>query len=332
MRNLDSSIISSCYYKVKPLIPRRMQLLIRRWVAARKRQSCTHSWPIDSRAGEPPPGWRGWPDNKRFAVVMTHDVESFQGHEKCHHVMQMEEKLGFRSSFNFVAEDYRVTENLRRQLSERGFEIGVHGLTHDNRLYESLQSFRRHAVKINEYLKAWGSVGFRSPCMYHNLDWLHELHIKYDASTFDTDPFEPQPDGFRTIFPFFVKGGAERHGYVELPYTLPQDLTLFILFREKDTALWREKVDWIAQQGGMALLITHPDYMNFHGRPGYQEYPARHYEELLHYIAREYEGSYWSALPHEMADFWAKNRMEIHADGTGEGFSGQSAASHELME
>ena len=44
--------------------------------------------------------------------------------------------------------------------------------------------------------------------MYHNLDWIHDLDIYYDASTFDTDPFEPQPDGFKTIYPFTVKNDS----------------------------------------------------------------------------------------------------------------------------
>ena len=108
-------------------------------------------------------------------------------------------------------------------------------------------------------------MGFRSPCMYHNLDWLHDLHIKYDASTFDTDPFEPQPDGVCTIFPFQVKDDRQDKGYVELPYTLPQDFTLFIILREESIDIWKKKLAWIAENGGMALLNTHPDYMSFKG-------------------------------------------------------------------
>ena len=55
--------------------------------------------------------------------------------------------------------------------------------------------------------------------MFRNLDWYHQLEVGYDASTFDTDPFEPQADGAGTIFPFWVRSPAEagRPGYVELP-------------------------------------------------------------------------------------------------------------------
>ena len=54
-------------------------------------------------------------------------------------------------------------------------------------------------------------------------------------------------------------------GYVELPYTLPQDSTLFLLLRERSIDLWKTKVDWIAAHGGMILLDTHPDYMTMRG-------------------------------------------------------------------
>src|SRR5260370_15609527 len=108
--------------------------------------------------------------------------------------------------------------------------------------------------------------------MLHKLDWLHELDIRYDASTFDTDPFEPQPEGHHTIFPLWVPSpprlGSDPStnnlaggGYVELPYTLPQDSTLFLLLREKTPDIWMRKLDWIADHGGMDLILTHPDYM-----------------------------------------------------------------------
>ena len=93
--------------------------------------------------------------------------------------------------------------------------------------------------------------------MFHKLDWLHDLDIQYDASTFDTDPFEPQPEGVATIFPFW-KEGAKGRGYVELPYTLPQDSTLFLLFGELNPDTWLRKLDWVASRGGMALVVVHP--------------------------------------------------------------------------
>src|SRR6185369_15029992 len=121
--------------------------------------------------------------------------------------------------------------------------------------------------------------------------------------SFDTDPFEPQSDALRTIFPV-RQTKLPGKGYIELPYTLAQDFTMFILFREKNIGIWKEKLRWIAEHGGMALLITHPDYMSFDRPPDFDEYHPDLYRDLLTHIKTEYQGEYWHALPQEMAAFW----------------------------
>jgi hypothetical protein len=222
--------------------------------------------------------------------------------------MEMEKRLGVRSSFNFVPERYQVSPELRHELTGNGFEVGVHDLYHDGKLYNSIAIFQKRASRINQYINEWKCAGFRSAAMHHNLEWIHQLNIAYDASTFDTDPFEPQPDGAGTIFPFWVTGSPGQKGYVELPYTLPQDFTLYILMQEKTIEIWKQKLAWIAKHGGMALVLTHPDYMNFgEEKSSISEYPARYYEEFLEHVRREYAGQYWQALPMHVARFYAKN-------------------------
>lgn len=293
------------FYILKPIIPRKIQIFLRRILIKQKAKKYKDIWPIDENAKEKPEGWNGWPGQKKFAVILTHDVETNNGQAKCHQLMELEERLGFRSSFNFVPERYNVSPELRNNLVNRGFEVGVHGLNHDGNLYKSRKIFQDRAMRINHYLNDWKAVGFRSPSMHHNLDWLHELDIRYDASTFDTDPFEPQPDGVRTIFPFWVSNNSSDSGYVELPYTLVQDFTLFILFNANDINIWKEKVDWIAIHGGMVLVNVHPDYMFFGGKKiSIDEFPAEYYENFLNYIKSEYHGLYWHALPKEVARFW----------------------------
>jgi hypothetical protein len=257
--------------------------------------------------------------------------------------MQREKKLGFRSSFNFVPEgDYRVTKALRDELIYNGFEVGVHDLHHDGKLYRSRRGFSKRAERINTYLKEWDAVGFRSGFMLHRLAWLHELNVLYEASTFDVDPFEPQPDGVGTIFPFWVpQSGTEgrlmmnqgdragigfhqkssglsnddwplippgvphKRGYVELPYTLPQDSTLFLVLGERNPDIWFEKLDWIATHGGMVLVNTHPDYMGMKETTnGHWEYPIAYYERLLERLKSKYAGAFWLALPREIATYW----------------------------
>src|SRR6266581_4817229 len=196
------------YYLLKPAIPRTVRLALRRFRARGLRHRFRNSWPINEAAGRAPVGWPGWPDGKELAFVLTHDVEGKRGVARCRRLAELEMRLGFRSAFNFVPEgEYVAPEPLRAFLIEHGFEVGVHDLHHDGKLYRSWESFKDDARKINHYLASWGAVGFRSGFMLHNLDWLHELNIQYDASTFDTDPFEPQPDGVNTIFPFWVENG-----------------------------------------------------------------------------------------------------------------------------
>lgn len=298
--------LNHLYYYLKPLIPRRLQIALRIKYVQLKRRAYSDVWPIDERAADAPGGWAGWPEGKKFAFVLTHDVESAMGQERCYKLADLEKELGFHSAFNFVPEKYEVSAGLRKYLTDNGFEVGVHGLYHDGKLHRSRKIFKERAAKINRYIKEWDAKGFRSPSMHNNLEWLHDLDIEYDSSTFDTDPFEPQSDGTRSIFPLWVSNGFNGKGYVELPYTLPQDFTLFVLMDEKTIDIWKHKLDWIAKHGGMALLNTHPDYMNFNGEKlDFEEYPEQHYKEFLEYIKSKYEGQYWQVLPKDIARFWA---------------------------
>ena len=316
------------YYGLKPFVPRFIRIGIRRWFAIRKREKVSDIWPIMPASERAPDNWLGWPDGKQFALVLTHDVEGKDGLAKCRDLMRLEQEFGFHSSFNFIPEgNYKVPSELRDELARNGFEVAIHDLKHDGRLFLSRREFGRKATRINRYLRNWNAAGFRSAFMLHKLDWLHELSIQYDASTFDTDPFEPQPDGRHTIFPFWVpapgvqKSGANRlgasqkpsstagmlrAGYVELPYTLPQDFTLFLLLREQTPNIWLQKVDWIARHGGMALVNVHPDYLCFDGAtPKAMEYPSTHYKALLEYVSRHYKGLFWNTTPRNVAQFFA---------------------------
>ena len=297
------------YYHFRPYLFWSLRIALRRALARTMRRAYTDVWPINEVAGRQPDDWPGWPDAKKFAVVLTHDVEGPSGLAKCRQLMQLEQECGFRSTFNFIPEgDYAVSAGLREELQRNGFEVGVHDLHHDGKLYWTRQKFSRNAKRINQYLKDWGASGFRSGFMLHNLEWLRDLNVKYDASTFDTDPFEPQPDGVNTIFPFWVPR-SDGGGYVELPYTLPQDSTMFFLLEENSIDIWKRKIDWIVGRGGMVLLNVHPDYVGFGKKIGRREFPAAHYRELLAYIREKYAGQYWHALPREIAEYCAPLRI-----------------------
>ncbi|HEY1788137.1 MAG TPA: glycosyltransferase [Verrucomicrobiae bacterium] len=305
---MTASVLSNrIYYRFKPYLPWRLRMGMRRMVARRKREAFKNVWPINEMAGHAPNNWRGWPDNKQFALVLTHDVEGSNGLVKCRHLMELELQQGFRSSFNFIPEgDYRVPAEFRAELLQNGFEVGVHDLRHDGKLYWRRNDFTKSARSINGYLQDWNASGFRAAFMLHDRERLRHLKIEYDASTFDTDPFEPQPDGVNTIFPFWISDG-NGGGYVELPYTLPQDSTLFLVLDEKSPEIWKTKLDWLVARGGMALLNVHPDYIGFNGKLNASEYPAAWYTDFLQYVKTYYAGKFWNPLPKEMARWFKEN-------------------------
>jgi hypothetical protein len=300
----ERKILNRFFYVIKPAIPRSLQINLRRLLIPLKLRRHRHIWPINPRAADSPEAWKGWPEHKQFALVLTHDVDSAKGEDRCLELLKIDKNAGFRSAFYFVPGRVQGSHSIIPVLKKNGFEVGVHGLFHDGRLFRSREKFRDRAVLINRFLSKWAAVGFRGDSMHRELSWIHDLNIAYDASTFDVDPFEPQPEGLTTIFPLSIECPTSGKRYVELPYTLPQDFTLFVIMREKNIDIWKKKLDWIAARGGMALLITHPDYMNFEGgRLAFDEYRADLYRNFLTYINHEYGNLFWNALPSEMAQY-----------------------------
>jgi len=306
------------YFLLKPYLPWHLRMAMRRLLARHKRESHKAVWPIQESAAAAPAGWLGWPGGKKFAVVLTHDVEGPVGLDRCRQLAELELGLGFRSSFTLIPEGpYKVPPSLRFWLKEKGMEIGVHDLRHDGKLFWSKRAFQKNAARINSYLREWQATGFRSGFMLRNINWLQQLDIQYDCSTFDTDPFEPQSDGTGTIFPFWIRDPAQadkQQGYLELPYTLPQDSTLFLILKEKSPEIWLRKLDWVAKHGGMALVNVHPDYISFGGklRAG-GEYPVAYYRSLLEHILSKYPGQYWNPLPGELTRYYLEAQRQSPA-------------------
>ncbi len=293
------------YYQLKPFIPRILTRLLRQMYSGFKRGEFLLDWPIEKRfvqflweilrqaillTGKQELLIRDfWPEGKGYAFVLTHDIESADGQKFISRLADFEESLGFRSSFNLVADRYRIDKGLMTSLRQRGFEIGVHGLKHDGKLFNSHSFFNHRARQINECLSNFGAVGFRSPLTLRQPEWMQILDIEYDLSFFDTDPFEPMPGGTMSIWPFFLGR------FVELPYTLVQDHTLTSILSETSPRIWLEKIDFIQIYRGMALVNTHPDYLR-------NKTTWDIYSEFLQNI-KERDAS-WNTLPCNVATWW----------------------------
>lgn len=309
------SLPKRVYYFLKPMLPRILTRSLRQYYSNFSNGEQRPNWPIDSRyilfqrevmrqlllkSGNTAISYRRfWPDKRRYAFVLTHDVETVEGQAFVRRVADMEENLGFRSSFNFVLARYPLDLKLLQELRERGFEVGCHGLKHDGKLFSTKQEFTKRVARINTCIKEYGMVGFRAPLTHRNPEWMQALEIEYDLSFFDTDPFEPIPGGVMSIWPFFIGR------FVELPYTLAQDYTLTAVLGEISPRVWLEKVNFIEKYGGMALLNSHPDYLKT--KSTWDVY----YDFLVRMKQRN---GFWHALPREVADWW---RMRSTNDAHG---------------
>lgn len=294
------------YYRVRGLLPRKAQIWLRRRYASRQARTPFPSWPIETAlhdffdliaaimtdvAGEPLPRIAAWPDGHTWALVLTHDVETADGLARVDPIVELERELGLRSSWNFVPRRYEVDDTRVRELIDAGCEVGVHGLYHDGRDLESRERLRERLPGMRAAAERWNAVGFRSPATHRRWELMPMLGFDYDSSYPDTDPFEPQGGGCCTWLPFFDQE------MVELPMTMPQDHTLFVILRNRDETAWVEKADFLRARGGMALIDTHPDYLRDDRIRGA-------YGRLLERYASD--KSAWKPLPREVSAWWRR--------------------------
>ena len=82
-------IRNSIFYTFKPFIPRQFQIYLRQQHAKYLRKKCTQIWPINPNLGNSPDGWKGWPNGKKFALVLTHDVDTQKGHDRSYRLLEL---------------------------------------------------------------------------------------------------------------------------------------------------------------------------------------------------------------------------------------------------
>jgi hypothetical protein len=308
------SVARATYYRAKPLIPRRAQILVRRWFSRFQAGMSFPRWPVEtclhdlyellfalleSLVEEPVPIIAPWPAGHRWAFVLTHDVESAAGYANVDLLCDIEVGSAYRSSWNFVPLNHHVRlEGVIEGLKEKGFEVGVHGLRHDGRDITELED---RLPAIREWADRWNAAGFRSPATLRDWETMHTLGFDYDSTYFDTSPYEPQPGGCCTWLPYMI--GT----MVELPTTLPQDHTLFEILGGLDETLWLDKARFLRERGGMVLVLSHPDYAR-------NERLARAYKRLLDEFADD--ATAWKALPREVSQWWRRRAASVLERGS----------------
>ena len=311
LRNRLRQLVVTVYYTIRPLLPRKVQLMLRRGHAARLSYPDFPSWPeehalhdlydwllerLEQIAGEPVPYLRPWPHGHASAFVLTHDVETSTGRDAIEALRAPERARGLRSVWNLVPERYAVADELLDGLRSEGCEIGVHGLRHDGRDLASRRMLRKRLPAMRAWADHWGAVGFRSPATQRSWELMPLLGFDYDSSYTDSAPHEPRPGGCCTYLPYFIDD------LVELPITLPQDHTLFEVLGMTDGSVWRSKVDALRSRGGLVLMIAHPDYVHCPGM-------LRAWSDLLDQLSADPEA--WHALPREVAAWWRRRAQSV---------------------
>ena len=241
-----------------------------------------------------------WPEGFSSCAILTHDVEDPSGRDFCTRLMDLDESAGLRSSFQLVPENrYSVSPSFRDSITSRGFEVNVHDLKHDGRLYAEHAEFLRRAKRINNYARQYGAEGFRSGILYRNADWYDAFEFSYDMSIPNVAHLDPQRGGSCTVMPYFIGK------IVELPVTCTQDYTLFQILDDYSIDLWKEQIALVREHHGLISFIVHPDYI-------IDQRAQDAYKALLGHLARLVaEDGIWTALPKDVAKWW-RERSEMN--------------------
>lgn len=266
-------MLLEAYYFLKPIVPRFIQLEIQRAIMRKNGNTKFPREPFEplladvlgfhlktvakKRGVDKIPHIAFWPDGYEAAFCFTHDIENRYGYEKLKQLVDLETKHGIRSTFNIVPERYDWDLKFLIRLIEDGFEVGLHGLNHDEQLFRTREIFDNRRRRIEEYAKQLNAKGFRSPSLQRYYPWMGDLPGIYDSPYPDVEIFSAIPGGCCHILPWFISGGKK----VELPVTMPQDHYLFNLRRDSSIKAWSDKWRIIREREGLGCVIIHPDYM-----------------------------------------------------------------------
>jgi hypothetical protein len=310
-------LVRGGYYAIRPALAVSVRKHLQRYSLRNWNKRGFPCWPVDTsveaileslmtfslqvqKKQEIPFIWF-WPEGAQACAVMTHDVETPAGRDFCEQLMDINDSYGMKASFQVIPEQrYAVPDSYLKNISERGFEINVHDLNHDGKLFQNYEEFSRRATSINRHRKAFGALGFRSAVLYRNIDWFDLLDFEYDMSVPNVAHLDPQHGGCCTTFPYFIGK------MLEIPVTMTQDYSLFNILQNYSLDLWKKQMSLILGRNGVMNFIVHPDYI-------LKENEQRVYKNLLGHLSQLREtGGCWITLPGELNKWWRqRNQMKL---------------------
>lgn len=195
--------------------------------------------------------------NYQGAICLTHDVDNQIGWRMTEAIARLNAKHGIPATFNFLTRaDYKPDRSMLIGLAAQGFEIGLHGLTHDIALAfrsknQILKILKQGLTDLN--LK---NSGFRSPAFSMSpqlVEALSECGFQYDSSIQTASTFYHSSEFH---FPYLLADTT----FVEIPLTLNDD----IFFRDaqlpttKILEIIANTLENILEIGGVCVINIHP--------------------------------------------------------------------------
>ena len=315
-------ILRRVYYILRPLLPIAVRKRLQRFYLAGWEKVRFPHWPVDvtverifeqclgllmkAQGLDTLPFIWFWPDAYDSCVIVTHDVETEGGRNFCSSLMDLDDSIGIKSSFQIVPEGrYTVSPAFLSEIRRRGFEINVQDLNHDGNLFRNRKQFMRRIVAVNRYAREIGAQGFRAAVMYRNQDWYQALDFDYDMSIPNSAHLEPQRGGCCTVFPYFIGR------LLELPLTTTQDYALFHFLNEYSLELWERQIALIRQKHGLISILIHPDYI-------LKKREQETYLHLLRYLDRlRMTENVWITTPAQVNKWWrARSKLRLRRDGS----------------
>ncbi len=315
--------VRSLYYRLRPALPVAFRKHLQRYYLSGWDKITYPQWPVDctveitmdrllallmqAQGLDSIPFIWFWPSGHPSCAIVTHDVETQAGRDFCPTLMDLNDSVGIKSSFQIIPQSrYPVPEEFLADIRARGFEINVHDLDHDGNLFRTEQSFRARVSAVNDYGRRFGAQGFRAGVMYRNQEWYRYLEFQYDMSVPNVAHLEPQRGGCCTVRPYFVGN------ILELPLTTTQDYALLHLLCEHSMDLWLQQIETIRKHNGLISVLVHPDYV-------LKKREQDLYLELLHHLdSLRSSKDLWIATPNEVNVWWrTRNKLSLERDGQG---------------
>jgi hypothetical protein len=239
--------------------------------------------------------WSG----KRYACLITHDVETRSGLQKARGIKKLEDNYNVPSAWYIPSKQYSLDHEIVKELANYG-EIGAHDTWHDGELIrlpeQKLVKRLREAKGALEKIIKCSVEGFRAPLLQHSptiLRGLNEAGYIYDTSIPTWEPKHPRtmrPHGVGTTYPLFFDT------VTEIPLSTVQDCQLLYtlgLEPKEVIAKWFSMMAVIKELGGCCVFLSHPEYKLF------DRSNLTVYEELLNNVTSDEQ--VWLGTPKQLA-------------------------------